>query len=91
MEDIVDSPIGPFSNVTVEPNVTFHCNGTCLTMPQNPILEESVWSNIIIDYMTIKKYLEAIRKNVLVFIKNMVTRFPKRPASRHSGIAIIFI
>jgi hypothetical protein len=39
----------------------------------------------------IKKYLEAIRKNVLVFIKNMVTRFPKRPASRHIGIAIIFI
>lgn len=34
MEDIVNSTIGPFSNVTVEPNVTFHCNGTCLTMPK---------------------------------------------------------
>jgi hypothetical protein len=51
MEDIVNNTIGPFSNVTVEPNVTFHCNGTCLTMPQSTTLEESVWSNISIDYM----------------------------------------
>jgi hypothetical protein len=47
--DIVNSTIGPFSNVTGEPNVAFRCNRTCLTMPQNTTLEECVCSNNILD------------------------------------------
>ena len=91
MEDIVNSPIGPFSNVTVEPNVTFHCNGTCLTMPQNTTLEESVWSNIIIDYMNMVLIplclLAGLFGNlVTIFLMNTKTFF--RMASRYFLIAL---
>ena len=91
MEDIVNSTIGPFSNVTVEPNVTFHCNGTCLTMPQNTTLEESVRSNIIIDYMNmiaIPLCLLAGLFGNLVTIVLMNTKKFFRMASRYFLIAL---
>lgn len=83
MEDIVNSTIGPFTNVTVETNVT---------IPQNTTtLEEYVWSSDIIDYINmvlIPLCLLAGLFGNLVTIVLMNTKTFFRMASRYFLIAL---